>query len=73
MKRWLLEVYVAFLYYVFLWAGSRLFPYVSVYAPGGEDSPVRALTFCDGEHTLNSIRAGWSEGKWDPVYQEGED
>lgn len=37
---------------LFLWSGAKLFPYVSIYAPDGDNGPVQVIHFALDEATL---------------------
>lgn len=44
------------LIHLFMWSGTKLFPYVDLYAPDGEDEPVKGITFCASEQAWEDMR-----------------
>jgi hypothetical protein len=45
------------LMWLFLWSGTRLFPFVDLYSPGSENDPVQGIAFCADEATWDRMRA----------------
>ena len=47
-----MTIWESLLMRVFLWSGSKLFPFVSVFAPSGDDGTVKAVHFAEDERAL---------------------
>lgn len=44
------------LMWIFLWSGTKLFPFVDIYSPGSEDDPVQGIAFCASKETWDEMR-----------------
>ncbi len=63
MRDWFRDKLESFYFLVMFWAAKKVWPVVDIYCPGGdkdEDAPVKAMIFCDDEHTLSRILRGYT-------------
>ena len=55
---WLRGLRESFYIHVVIWAAAKIWPIMDLYCPDGEN--VKAIIFCDDDHTLNKILRGYT-------------
>lgn len=60
---WINDKLESFYIWLMMWAATKVWPVMDIYAPGADksdDVPIKAIIFCDDEHTLNRILRGYT-------------